>query len=343
MSGEKVPYHLRQNKYVDRQLFVDVLAHINRVRDITAYLYISFGGPYLEDFKVIHSNFGNQKMLSLESEEWVYERQQFNVPYGCIDCENLKSDEFLEQFDDFIIRYSAANILVWLDYARADKLRMQLNEFAALIQHARSFDIIKLTINANPASMGERIVKIPPETAEELRTRQLEKLKLKLGDYLPAGVTTDDMEQSRYATVLLSSIRIAAHEGIKGSPNLILQPLTAFVYQDSLHQMLTATCIILEQGKSEAFLKNSGLGKYEFRSLDWKEPIKINVPYLSVKEKFYLDNMLFRNTRKSDRSRLKSGAALKVKLAKNEDDATQMLRQYFLFYRYYPHYHRIQY
>ncbi|WP_407928292.1 O-methyltransferase, partial [Collimonas silvisoli] len=57
MSGAYVPYHLRQNKAVDRQLFVDLLTKLNRYKAIGDYSYVSFGGPYLEDFKLVHSHF----------------------------------------------------------------------------------------------------------------------------------------------------------------------------------------------------------------------------------------------------------------------------------------------
>lgn len=343
MSGEKVPYHLRQNKYVDRQLFIDVLSHINRVNPIREYLYVSFGGAYLEDFKVLHSNFGNTKMLSLEKEPWVFDRQIFNIPYGCVDCVNLSSDKFLEEFDDFIAEYGMPNILIWLDYAKADQLRVQLNEFQTSIQHCRPYDVVKITVNANPATMGERQTTSPPETAEQLRTRRFDNLKLKLGDYLPSDIGPSDMETQAYAVAILRSIKAAALRGIEGSANLFVQPLTAFVYQDAFHQMLTATCIVLDESDANQFLDHSGLRNYEFSTVSWDKPIKIDVPYLSVREKLYLDNLLFKGTRKHDRSRLKSSTALKVNLAKDPKDTREMVRQYLLFYRYYPHYHRVQY
>ena len=66
MSGGTVPYHLRQNKAIDRSLFIDLLARLNRCRDISDYTYIGFGGPFLEDFKSVHSFTGISKMISIE-------------------------------------------------------------------------------------------------------------------------------------------------------------------------------------------------------------------------------------------------------------------------------------
>ena len=71
MSGERVPYHLRPNKFVERALFVELLSHINAVHPIADYVYVGFGGPYLEDFKILHQHFGIKNMLSLEQEAGV--------------------------------------------------------------------------------------------------------------------------------------------------------------------------------------------------------------------------------------------------------------------------------
>jgi hypothetical protein len=342
MSGEKVPYHLRQNKYVDRQLFVDVLSHVNRVRPVKSYLYVSFGGPYLEDFKVIHTNFGNENMLSLEQHSWVLQRQKFNLPYGCVDCVNKTSAQFLENYDEIVSQYSSKNVLVWLDYADSIQTR-QLTEFQALLQHMKPYDIVRLTLNANPRTLGEEVKQVPPETAEELRERRFEELKKRVGDFLPAGSTPEAMQPEGYSRMLLGCVHLAALQALAGSQDYLLQPLAVFTYNDAVHQMLTVTCILLEKGEAKGFMEKSLLLKYEFGSTDWKTVVPIRLPYLSAKEKFYLDGVLFKETRKKQRSKLKAGTRLKITLAKTDAESKEMVRQYLLFYRYYPHYHRIQY
>src|SRR5258708_31145042 len=153
MSGEKIPYHLRPNKFVERALFVDILAHINRQSPISDYLYVSFAGSYLEDFKVIHSAFGNRKMLSLEQTDWVYQRQQFNAPYGCVRCTNKTSQQFITDYADILNSFGNPQVLIWLDYAAADKIREQLTEFEAIVAKLKRLDILKITVNASPSSL----------------------------------------------------------------------------------------------------------------------------------------------------------------------------------------------
>jgi len=61
-SGSTIPYHLRQNKAVERVLFEEQLKLVStwleslEATPIEKYRYIGFGGPFLEDFKSIHRN-----------------------------------------------------------------------------------------------------------------------------------------------------------------------------------------------------------------------------------------------------------------------------------------------
>jgi hypothetical protein len=342
MSGEKIPYHLRQNKYVDRELFLESLGLVDRVRAVRDYLYVSFGGPYLEDFKVVHAAFGNEHMLSLEQEEWVFARQKFNLPFGCVTCNHMRSDQFISDFNEVVRSFGGRSVIVWFDYASAAALRQQVLEFYSLLGQLREYDVIRLTLNANPTTLAST----QPgalETADELRQRRFRELQARLGDYLPGDCSADDLTEQRYPVILLKALQMAAVAGLRGNPNHVYQPLNAFAYKDGAHQMLTVTGIILRRENIMDFLTRTGFDRHEFRSLDWSNVIKIDVPYLSTREKFYLDNLLFKRTHRRQRSRLKSGTVLQVRLAKTPEDSAASIEQYLTFYRHYPHYHRIHY
>lgn len=339
MSGEKIPYHLRQNKHVERELFVDILSHIDRVLPIKQYLYVGFGGPYLEDFRVIHSHFGNPSMLSLEREPWVYQRQKMNVPYGCVECRNFASSEFIESFEEIIEDFSrTSNVLVWLDYAAAAQLRQQVTEVHSLVAKLRPFDVLKITLNANPATLGGDPTR---ETLDGLRLLRLETLRSRLGDYLSSTVGTGDITADRYPPVLVRALEVASQRALRSS-DFLLQPLGIFTYSDSQHQMLTVTCIVLHRNQVTEFLQKSGLRNFEFGSATWDKVVRISVPYLSVREKFYLDQLLYKKTQQRDRSRLKASVSQKLTLGQSPAVTDEMIGQYLRFYRYYPHYHRIQ-
>ena len=232
MSGEKVPLPPCPNKFVERSLFIDLLAHVNRHSPISEYLYVSFGGPYLEDFKAIHAAFGNHKMLSLEQLDWVYSRQRFNTPYGCVECTNKTSQQFIIDYTDILDNFGHPRVLIWLDYAAADQIREQLTEAETLITKLTKLDILKITLNANPSSIdgtndGEN------EAAEARRIRRLQVLNERIADYIPNGTTAEQMQHAEYPSLLLHAVRKAASNAMAGANHLVFLPVAAYVYEDT--------------------------------------------------------------------------------------------------------------
>lgn len=341
MSGEKIPYHLRPNKFVERALFIDLLARVNRHCPISEYLYVSFGGPYLEDFKAIHHGFGNRKMLSLEQLDWVYERQKFNIPYGCVECTNKTSQQFITDYTNILDSFGQPNVLIWLDYADAVRIREQLTEFQDVVERLRHQDILKITVNANPSSI-DGLNDAEGEAAEERRVRRLQVLNDRIRDYLPNGVTPVQMTAFAYPSLLLEAIHKAVTNAMTGAGDLVFHPLASYVYKDS-HQMLTVTGIVLAKSDVQYFLTKTGLTNFEFATNNWHDLIRINVPYLSPREKFYLDSLIFKETQRTDRSKLKKSAKLKVTLAPSDEASKESAERYLRYYRHYPHYHRVQY
>jgi hypothetical protein len=330
MSGERVPYHLRPNKFVERGLFVELLGHINVVQAIPEYLYIGFGGPYLEDFKVLHQHFGMKHMLSLEQQEWVYQRQLFNIPYSCVICRHQASDEFIETFEETVAGYGKdRRVLVWLDYAAASELRTQLEEIRALVPRLQAHDLLKVTVNANPAVLGQG----------QNHGARLERLGQRLADLLPEGITEADMTHSAYPKVLLKTLELLIKTAVNETPNLMFQPLANYVYADT-HQMLTVTGIMLHRSEIRDFLQHTRLKAFEYATVNWKDYLRIDVPFLSVREKLSLDTALF--TRKKSKTRART-LSKKVTLAATHPETTKLIKAYEQFYRFYPHYHRIQY
>ena len=73
------PYHLRVNKAIDRFLLVEILDILKRhCDDISDYTYYGFGGPFLEDCKLIHNRYREIKIVSIEKNEQTFKRQRFH-------------------------------------------------------------------------------------------------------------------------------------------------------------------------------------------------------------------------------------------------------------------------
>ena len=291
MSGAWVPYHLRQNKAVDRMLFIDLLSKLNRYIAIPSYEYIGFGGAFLEDHKLIHSHFGNMNLTSIEIDDHVWERQKFNLPLNCIKRAKTRSTDFIDSFNP------SNPSIIWLDYANSNERREQLMELQRLLPKLDNNDVVKITLNANPQTLlnGKAINSVTGTYYNE--DERLEKrysiLNTQLGDYLPQDVTANKMTKKDFPSVLCRAIEYAANKGMESRRSKsIFQPLTAFSYADSEHQMLTVTGIILERNKIKEFFKSTNVKRWSLATSKWGEFQEIKVPSLTVREKMFLDQML---------------------------------------------------
>ena len=91
-------YHLRPNKSIDRNLFVQTLIGLTSVFPVADYWYTGFGSYMFDDFKILHERLNISKMISLEADPQVFSRAKFNLPYNCIDIKNMDSTAYLTSY-----------------------------------------------------------------------------------------------------------------------------------------------------------------------------------------------------------------------------------------------------
>lgn len=335
MSGASVAYHLRPNKHVERHLFVDLLDHVNRWTPLAKYLYVGFGGIYFEDFKLLHSHFNMVKMVSIEKEKWVYERQRFNIPYGCIEPKHWDSSVFVGDLDKLRAKYKVDNILCWLDYPTSVELANQLSEIRGLIPKLLHGDILKITLPANPTALA---AKRADESEAQLQERRLEELRNRLGtQFLPEGVTSDQMTERHYPDVLAGAFRRVVSEAMQEDDKSIFQPLGSYIYKD-VTQIITFTAIMLHSDDVQNFFAKTEIEKFDLGGPEW-QLLKIEVPDLSLREKLKLDQVIFAKTGKQRPTTVQ--ARMGLKFAEQVGDSRRMVENYIKFYRYYPHYYRV--
>lgn len=279
-SGGSIPYHLRQNKAIERNLFVDLLSRVGRYSNISDFQYIGFGGPFLEDFKHLHASLRISDMVSLEMDSNVFSRQGFNKPISCIDLRKSSSAEFLSDFefaDD-------KNRIVWFDYATPE-IDQQLQEVQRLVEKLGHGDIFKVTVNASPSALGFADAK-----GDEMLSLRASSIKIKLGDYGSECVTRDQVTTKKYPMLLLKALINASKYGVSGDKSLVVQGLTAFTYSDG-QQMLTFTGILLNECELDDFFSKTRLRSWPFfnEGLDCKS---ISVPAFSTKERVHIESLL---------------------------------------------------
>lgn len=334
MSGANVPYHLRQNKAVERMLFIDMLSKVNRQLPIGKYRYISFGGAFLEDFKLIHSHFGNDRMISIEQTETALKRQAFNLPLSCITPLHTESGKFIDEYES-----NGEQSIIWLDYTAPAALRSQIQEVQTLLPKLQLGDIVKITLNANPTALrsGIYIIDGKRELAEVTRKAQFDELSRRLGDMLPVGISAEDLTSSKFPNVLLRTMEFAINNAMTGrryADGVCFQPLAAFAYQDG-QQMFTLAGVLIKEAEKESFIQHTGIDQWEHSCTNWVGPRKIAVPALTPKEKLTIDRLL------------PNGEAQQIQeslgfcLGEEEQESLDAIANYKRYYRYYPNYQRV--
>ena len=217
------PYSLRPNKAVDRLVFVDVIRRLDKIGDLSEYMYYSLGGPFLEDFRILSEVYPAIRMISIDSDPEIIKRQRFNLP-----CSHLKLKR--SDLSAFIAQYESRDrkSIVWLDYTRL--AYADLDDFRSLLTKVATNSLVKITLRAKSADYL---------TDQAKREQFKQEFALLLED------PTADPPASKkdFAKLIQQMVRIASQRAFPGVNPLVYQPLSSFYYEDST-PMFTLTGIV---------------------------------------------------------------------------------------------------
>ena len=334
MNGQNVPYQLRTNKFVERQVFLDALEFVRVWNGSTDYVYASMGGRFLEDFRQINDRFAIEHLVSIEGDETTCKRQRFNLPIGFVDCRHQMSGDFITDFDSFVNEYDDSKFIVWLDYAAANDRQSQLQEFEELSAKVASGDVLKVTLNANHQSTKKRSeYKISNDEYDAL---VLIDFRQQLEGYLPeGGITSGHLKADSFAELLADCARIAALRQTEGT-GLQPVPLLSCRYSDGAHQMLTVTMIVADSKLRNVISADARFQAWPFRSTKWSHVHDIRVPDLSYKERLWINAQLTTDAKLNE-----IHESLGFMLADRKSKSIELLKLYIAHYRRYPSFGRI--
>lgn len=317
-------YHLRPNKSIDRNLFVQTLIGLSRELPISNYKYTGFGSYLFDDFKLLHDILNISDMISLEKDVVEFQRAMYNKPYKCISIQNTDSTQYIS---DLSIQDGEHNIF-WLDFVTPSELGTQLSDYSTLLNLLNPEDVVRITLNANPDSLGTCN---QPDRLQELR---LKTLKERVPDrYIWPTISPNDMTTKNYPVTLLKIIKAATLECLNEtpySPNFML-PLFSSVYADG-QQMVTFTGIVLDSHAKEDRIRES-LRNYRHNTFLWDTPSRIEIPALSVREITELNKLL-------PNPKIKQQLIKKFPFIFSVKDE-QAVDSYIDYYKYYPNYHQV--
>jgi hypothetical protein len=303
-------YHLRTNKAIDRFMLLEALRHLVQPNDQRKYTYYGFGGPYLEDFRLVHENFPRMHLVSLESDPETYKRQKFHAP-----CRKIRLVPL--DFRSFLARYDSRDrkSIFWLDYTGLEY--SQVEDFMSLLGKVARGSVIKVTLRAEPSDF--------------LQEEQEDDFKEKFAAVLPSSDVAVPHESERLACLLQDIMRIAAQQALPSAMGVVYQPISSFYYKDGDGIFTLAGAVCARDGLARA---RALFSDWPFANLDWGKPRRIDVPFLSTKERLHLQRHL--PCARDAGSRLHD--VLKYSIDDDRESALGKMAQYADFYNYYPYF-----
>lgn len=328
-AGSSLPYRLRPNKAVDRELFLSLLMRLAPKLTLENYHYVGLGGPFLEDFRLIHGRLGIAKMTCIETEEQVHKRQLFNRPISSIECVHKSLEDYLDATD------FDSPAIIWFDYTEPKGITTQIERFARTIGSVPIGSILRVTLNANPESLGKPdprdiSVEVEGEVSEDRATKptihewRLARLKERLGALFPSGLAADGMTQKNYGKSLLLALKLAVEKEVLSYRDRRIVWALSTHYADG-QAMVTASLVVCQDdnGEIEALVKG-----WEFYATT-DVPHRVDLPALSTLERLTMES--------NDDAKTKMGFNLpKSAMGENPFDVFKK------FYRIYPHFSRVE-
>jgi len=310
-AGSSLPYRLRPNKAVDRELFLSLLLRLAPKLALEKYHYVGLGGPFLEDFRMIHGRLGIAKMTCIETEEQVHKRQLFNRPVASIECVHKSLEDYLDETD------FDAPAIIWFDYTEPRGITTQIERFARTIGTVPIGSVLRVTLNANPGSLG----KAPGNLAEvELLEWRLKEFQKRLGALFPSGLAVDGMTQRNFGLSLLHALKLAVEkEALSVRDRRIVWALATH-YADG-QAMVTAALVICQNDDKtvEELVKD-----WEFYATA-DAPHRLDLPALSTLERLTMESNV--------------DAKTKMGFELPGENPFEVFKK---FYRIYPHFSRVE-
>jgi hypothetical protein len=330
MSGDDIPYQLRPNKFIDRQMFLELLSRLIAGPAPENYVYISMGGRHLVDHHAIYDRFGIKALFSFDKDPNEVARQKFNRPTGETVCVAMHSGSLPSEIDKIFERFpSKRNIIAWLDYTSADR-RAQFQEAIQTLIRLKHGDIFRITLNADVRSLG-RDNEWMNKGYNDPGSYRADRLRAQIPEYLATEVTS--ISDTDFPNILARCFGLATDAAQVQQPKLRFSPVLITSYRDGT-RMLTVTCAVSDTDATDKFPPAS-FRYWKFACRSWNDLQTIYAPVLSLKEKYRLDTNLHRG---------KKRMLAVMKFLGDTDQATsqEAVESYRRFHRYYPTFRHVE-
>ena len=269
-SAKFVSYDLRPSKQCERKLMLECFRAATECGFlISDYRYVGMGANRFYDYMLLHKYFGVTDMISLEHDEDVFKRANFNKPYG-----------FIKVGPDSATQFIAADVgtkdtVYWLDYDGGVGPHITGDIFA-IAPRIRLNSFLFVTVCAEPPKVLEK----------KNFTERLAFLQDALGD-LASALTKSDLEGASFPQAVQKIWIAAFRNAFAVRSDGIFSSFFRVQYTDGM-KMLTVGCVMSDNARCQGLidtLKN----RVPVLNLGPDESYKIRKFDITEKERGLLD------------------------------------------------------
>jgi hypothetical protein len=268
----KVSYDVRPAKQVERRMLIDAFHRLAAAGfPIMDYQYTGFGSIYFVDFILFHKLLGMNNLLSVEWDQRIEKRVNFNVPFKGIEVKMGPIGDVIPTLKQELRH------LLWLDYD--DVIRaQQLQDISLAASTLSPGSIILVTVDVEPPH-GKR----PSQWRKHFESEA--------GDLIGAMQSNSDFVLSKLPSLNGHIIEQAVKQGLAGRIAVKFQPLFNFLYKDG-HLMLTVGGMFVTASESRRIRAASLDEQPYYRQSISQDSYEIRVPRLTRKERLHLDRAM---------------------------------------------------
>ena len=268
-----VSYDLRPSKQVERRMLLDFFRRLAGCDiAIEKYRYTGMGSVHFVDHILFHKFLGIDKFVSVERDEDIARRVEFNRPFGNVEIEIMEIGEYIPK-----LAYDEDHI-VWLDYdCRLSTDILNDVKSSAYVLPPGSFVFVTVDAEPPPSSAG------PSDNYDFFKD-----LSRNLWD--PRWRISDFGKESLHLRVL-DLLGRAIKEGVAGRPGVKALPCFSIAYADG-HEMATLG-VQLGGNVEEDHLRQVKDDGATYLVLSFNDkPFYINVPVLTRRERLYFETIM---------------------------------------------------
>lgn len=287
MSGVDLPYRLRPAKYVDRELFAELIGQIVSLEGRDDWIYVSMAGEHLVDIQSIYRRSGISKFYTFDIKQDVVDRQRFNRNLPSIQFERHASTELADRLDEIVDAAGVENVIIWLDFTGAGRRKDQIDDFVAILKKLSPGDICRLTLDAGHYFFVDLRDRWAPKDLANapLHERLAAGFRDALAPYSDPSVAA--LDKTDLASELIACVGRACPMAADRPADIVrFVPLLLTHYGDG-STMVTVT--VRCESESEPLTVPGG---WEWQPTDWTQVQTVRADVLSAKERALIDARL---------------------------------------------------